>query len=85
MSSDKTMDLKSEDRNLDLHSEHAEEQQRSLGDQGAAIEASMLQIHSTESKKILRKVDLRVIPILAILYFLSFLDRGILPTTDQTR
>ena len=31
-----------------------------------------------ETKKLLRKIDLRVIPILAILYFLSFLDRGIL-------
>ncbi|KAJ5094408.1 hypothetical protein N7456_010269 [Penicillium angulare] len=29
-----------------------------------------------EMKRLLRKIDLRVIPILAILYFLSFLDRG---------
>lgn len=29
-----------------------------------------------ETKRLLRKIDMRVIPILAILYFLSFLDRG---------
>lgn len=29
-----------------------------------------------EMRRLLRKVDMRVIPILAILYFLSFLDRG---------
>lgn len=30
----------------------------------------------TELRRLLRKIDLRVIPILALLYFLSFLDRG---------
>lgn len=29
-----------------------------------------------EHSKILRKIDYRVIPILAVLYLLSFLDRG---------
>ena len=29
-----------------------------------------------ETRALLRKIDLRVIPILAMLYFLSFLDRG---------
>ncbi|KAL5334135.1 MFS general substrate transporter [Aspergillus crustosus] len=33
-------------------------------------------VSSAEFDRILRKVDLRVIPILAILYLLSFLDRG---------
>lgn len=31
----------------------------------------------TELRRLLRKIDLRVIPILALLYFLSFLDRGL--------
>lgn len=72
----KKMDLKPDDNDNGLSSEHSEFQQGDIPDQVAAVEASMLQIHSTESKRILRKVDLRVIPILAILYFLSFLDRG---------
>jgi hypothetical protein len=29
-----------------------------------------------DSKKVLRKMDLRLIPMLALLYLLSFLDRG---------
>lgn len=29
-----------------------------------------------ETRRLLRKIDCRVIPILAILYLLSFLDRG---------
>ena len=29
-----------------------------------------------DGKKVLRKMDLRLIPMLAILYLLSFLDRG---------
>lgn len=31
---------------------------------------------AVDSKKVLRKMDMRLIPMLAILYLLSFLDRG---------
>lgn len=68
------MDLKQGE--YDTCSAHVEMQQGNLQDSDVTVENSMLHIHSTESKKILRKVDIRVIPILAILYFLSFLDRG---------
>jgi hypothetical protein len=35
-----------------------------------------------DEKKILRKMDLRLIPMLALLYLLSFLDRGVRPPTQ---
>lgn len=35
-----------------------------------------VQVAPSEHNRILRKVDFRVIPILATLYLLSFLDRG---------
>ena len=31
---------------------------------------------SVDEKKVLRKMDMRLIPVLAVLYLLSFLDRG---------
>lgn len=34
------------------------------------------QLASTAYKRALRKMDVRVIPMLAVLYLLSFLDRG---------
>lgn len=40
------------------------------------IERSVLGELPAEHIKILRKIDYRVIPILAVLYLLSFLDRG---------
>lgn len=38
--------------------------------------ATLSTLSPSETKKLLRKIDRRVIPILAILYFFSFLDRG---------
>lgn len=40
------------------------------------IEESNVDVSDREYNRILRKVDYRVIPILASLYLLSFLDRG---------
>lgn len=74
MSAIDKMDLKTIDN--DAYSAYVKTQQDNSRDSDTAIENSMPRIDSTESKRILRKVDLRVIPILAILYFLSFLDRG---------
>lgn len=74
MSAIDKMDLKPIDN--DAYSAYVETQQDNPRDSDTAVENSMLRIDPTESKRILRKVDLRVIPILAILYFLSFLDRG---------
>jgi len=36
-----------------------------------------LDFSGIDEKKVLRKMDLRLIPILAVLYLLSFLDRGL--------
>jgi len=36
-----------------------------------------------DEKKILRKMDMRLIPMLALLYLLSFLDRGNIGTSSQ--
>lgn len=68
------MDLKPSDN--DAYSAYVEMQQGNLPDSNTAVENSMVHVDSAEAKRILRKVDFRVIPILAVLYFLSFLDRG---------
>ncbi|KAL4779889.1 major facilitator superfamily domain-containing protein [Aspergillus varians] len=55
-------------------SAHMELHDKLQGDQ--AQEDPTLRVSPTEYSKILRKVDYRVLPILTILYLLSFLDRG---------
>lgn len=66
------MDSKSTDR--DVATTYKELQEKPLNPQAA--ETAMLTVSQAEYDKLLRKVDLRVIPILAVLYLLSFLDRG---------
>ncbi|KAJ6089035.1 hypothetical protein N7499_003882 [Penicillium canescens] len=66
------MDFKSTER--DGPSTHKELQDKQLNPQ--TVETAMLTVSQAEYDKLLRKVDLRVIPILAVLYLLSFLDRG---------
>jgi len=41
-----------------------------------SLESPIAGVSAREYNRILRKVDYRVIPILAALYLLSFLDRG---------
>lgn len=48
----------------------SEKEAASLNDQTATI------YDEVESKRILRKVDMRLLPCLTLLYLLSFLDRG---------
>jgi len=38
-----------------------------------------LQLSEAEEKKLWRKIDLRLLPILTLLYLLSFMDRGNVP------
>jgi hypothetical protein len=66
------MDFKSTER--DGASAHKDLQEKPLNPQ--TVETAMLSVSRAEYDKLLRKVDLRVIPILAVLYLLSFLDRG---------
>lgn len=41
------------------------------------VEISVQNVHHTiDEKKVIRKIDIRIIPILSILYLMSFLDRG---------
>lgn len=42
----------------------------------AAPETTIESFSHIDEKKVLRKLDLRLIPVLALLYLLSFLDRG---------
>ncbi|KAL4894758.1 major facilitator superfamily domain-containing protein [Aspergillus ambiguus] len=49
---------------------------------GPLKESSVSTYSPQEIKRLLRKVDRRVIPILAILYFFSFLDRGNIGNAD---
>jgi len=39
-----------------------------------------LQLSEAEEKKLWRKIDLKLLPILTLLYLLSFMDRGNVPT-----
>jgi hypothetical protein len=47
----------------------------SKGDEGVISPSDMDFSHIDESK-VLRKMDVRLVPVLALLYLLSFLDRG---------
>lgn len=63
------------DSKVDVHgtdSIHMEERNQSLALKDGAEEAT----DPAELKRILRKIDIHVVPILAVLYLLSFLDRG---------
>ncbi|KAJ9606410.1 hypothetical protein H2200_009371 [Cladophialophora chaetospira] len=51
--------------------QHAQSKQHDPNWTGDGVDTS-----TVDSKKVLRKMDLRLIPMLAILYLLSFLDRG---------
>lgn len=45
-------------------------------DIGYAVDAVDVEHGEINEKRILRKMDIRLIPMLSLLYFLSFLDRG---------
>lgn len=40
------------------------------------LEANHLEIQEAEAKRILKKVDFRLVPILALLYLVAFIDRS---------
>jgi hypothetical protein len=42
----------------------------------AELEAARVEIDETEAKRILAKVDYRLVPILALLYLVAFIDRS---------
>ena len=48
---------------------------RSLSDDGATAPAHDIDTSGVDEKKLLRKIDLQLIPWLSLLYLLSFLDR----------
>ena len=48
---------------------------RSLSDDGAAAPTTDIDTSGVDEKKLLRKIDLQLIPWLSLLYLLSFLDR----------
>ncbi|KAL4790461.1 major facilitator superfamily domain-containing protein [Aspergillus venezuelensis] len=69
-------DLKQHDSNNGFNHIEATDQQGKVPD-GAIKEGDPEpSVSPAEYNKILRKVDIRVLPILAVLYLLSFLDRG---------
>lgn len=41
-----------------------------------AVDPSTIDFSHIDEKKVLRKMDIRLLPMLALLYLLSFLDRG---------
>ncbi|KAK3654818.1 hypothetical protein LTR22_010586 [Elasticomyces elasticus] len=47
-------------------------------------EDSLPNYNDAETKRILRKVDLRLLPVLALLYVLAFLDRSVGSVTYET-
>lgn len=52
------------------------------------LEANRLALAETEAKRILRKVDFRLVPVLSLLYLVAFIDRSnskSIPTTGKER
>ncbi|OMP83960.1 putative transporter C11D3.18C [Diplodia seriata] len=52
------------------------DQKREVDEQATAAGVSMNSFAHLDQKKILRKMDIRIVPILALLYLMSFLDRS---------
>ncbi|OJD32291.1 high-affinity nicotinic acid transporter [Diplodia corticola] len=52
------------------------DQKREVDEQATAAGVSMRNFAHLDQKKILRKMDVRIVPILALLYLMSFLDRS---------
>lgn len=40
------------------------------------LEAHHIDIHEAEAKRILKKVDFRLVPVLSLLYLVAFIDRS---------
>ncbi len=64
----------SADKGVLEHHEHHNHKKHDPNWDGSGVDFS----HINEAK-VLRKMDLRLIPMLAVLYLLSFLDRGYVP------
>ena len=61
------------------HDEYSSHIRRDLNDKDAVVEDDPYQtpdFSHIDEKKVLRRMDLRLLPMLALLYLLSFLDRG---------
>ncbi|KAF2742359.1 MFS general substrate transporter [Sporormia fimetaria CBS 119925] len=76
MSTD-TMEKRSEDSKKDVETSREENvvEKRTSSDP-AALEAHHLELHEAEAKRILSKVDYRLVPLLALLYLVAFIDRS---------
>lgn len=47
-----------------------------LSTSSGEVEAQRVELDDAEANRVLRKVDYRLVPILAILYLVSFIDRS---------
>ena len=64
------------EQNENVNALSKSEQIRRIDAEATAEGISLDSFAHLNEKKILRKMDLRLIPILAVLYLMSFLDRG---------
>lgn len=68
-----THDVKTDPLADDKKIEDIEEKKTSSD---AEIEANQLEIDEKEARRILSKVDYRLVPVLALLYLVAFIDRS---------
>lgn len=54
-------------------SEHADEKRSTSSGE---LEAQHVELDEAESARVLRKVDMRLVPLLSLLYLVSFIDRS---------
>jgi hypothetical protein len=74
--------LSSDKEKLDNEGVHSEDHEPALGTNPAAMkhagdsDGAEIDFSGVDKATVLRKMDYRLIPVLAVLYLLSFLDRG---------
>lgn len=74
-----------ENKKIENLVQHIEEGEKSDHDSHAGVnENHQPDYRDKETKRILRKVDYRLIPLLTTLYIFSFLDRSGIPSNDET-
>ncbi|KAM5474236.1 hypothetical protein MferCBS49748_000655, partial [Microsporum ferrugineum] len=66
--------LEVEVQDVERNNEHAVQEKR--GSESGSTSSAEADFSDIDEKKVIRKMDIRLIPALAILYLLSFLDRG---------
>jgi tRNA A58 N-methylase Trm61 len=58
------------------HDNKIEDVAEKTSNSSAELEAQHIELDESESARVLRKVDMRLVPMLALLYLVAFIDRS---------